>query len=105
LPPNLHTHTDMKNNNYKEQYREIADKFEKHLKGWEVVLHTGTHDFVSVKDKTGFKIVIDISTGLSRETRKIAFANRNIFGYLSKVPRASYATDKNIKRFADFLNA
>jgi len=90
----------MKNNNYKEQYREIADKFEKYLKGWEVVLHTGTHDFVSVEDKTGFKTVIDI-----RWDGKIAFTNRNIFGYLHKVPRASYATDKNIKRFADFLNA
>ena len=95
----------MKNNNYTEQYREIADEFEKHLKGWKVELHTGTHDFVYVENKNGFKTVIVISTGFTREGRKIEFTNRNIFGYLAKVPRASYATDKNIKRFADFLNA
>lgn len=95
----------MKNNNRKEQYKEIANEFEKHLKGWKVELHTGTHDFVHVENKNGFKTVIVIGTGWAREDRKIAFTNRNIFGYSAKVPRASYATNKNIKRFADFLNA
>tara|TARA_R100000458_G_scaffold51945_1_gene53136 strand:- start:1045 stop:1323 length:279 start_codon:yes stop_codon:yes gene_type:complete len=91
--------------NRKEQYKSIANEFKKWLKGWKVELHGGSHDFVYIENKNGFKTVITISTGLTREERKIAFTNRRIFGYLAKVPRASYATDKNIKRFAEFLKS